>query len=88
MSRKRKTGDVRSGEAGHRGHDRQPAKGTTSRQLRARSAEAGTMKYPRHNRPDMTGPGPGREECERSKGDAHHDQRETERDMDDSLGEL
>ena len=88
MVKHRKTSRVESGEAGHQGHDRQPSKHAAPGEVQARSRESVRMKMPRHNRPDMTGPGPEREEEARSKGNAHHDQRETKRDMDEGLEEL
>jgi hypothetical protein len=77
-----KNSDIKSGEAGHQGRDRQPAQGAGAGQVQSRSEEAGAMqKNANHDRSDMVHPGPDREEGEKSKGDAHHNQRETEKHM-------
>ena len=77
----KKSGNPKAGEAGHKGFDRQPD--TRNRQkVKSRSEEATEgMKNHDHPRTDMVHPGPDREEAERSKGDAHHNQQEHEKDM-------
>ncbi|HVX85620.1 MAG TPA: hypothetical protein VH253_12630 [Phycisphaerae bacterium] len=89
-------GNAMAGEAGQRGQDRQPVKnagnhveGTAPEgaqvagagQVRGRSEEARKAMTRGEARKDMLDPGPGREEAERSKGNAHHDQHELEPEM-------
>jgi hypothetical protein len=89
------TGNVKAGEAGQSGRDRQPSSGSgggttpgsdqsaaTPGEVKRRSQEADAgMKNKSHDKSDMVHPGPNREEGERSKGDAHHDQHEKEKEM-------
>src|SRR5690242_1078003 len=90
-----KQGDEKAGEAGHGGQDRQPGKGhaqkpeneqtaATPPQVKSRSDKAKAVQAPQrapHEQADALHPGPNRDERERSKGDLHHDQHETEKEM-------
>ena len=77
----KKSGNVKAGEAGHKGFDRQPDT-IAPAEVKERSTEAKAgMKNQDHQHSDMIHPGPDREEGERSKGDAHHNQREREKEM-------
>jgi hypothetical protein len=90
------SGNVGAGEAGQRGQDRQPVKGTgsevrspapeggdvaTSGQVRRRSDAAASGMKGGQARKDQLDPGPDREEAEKSKGNAHKDQQEHEPEM-------
>jgi hypothetical protein len=96
MGASKSGGNVNAGEAGQRGQDRQPVKGTGAEvrtpapeggdvagpgQVRGRSDAAAAGMKGGHARKDQLDPGPDREESEKSKGDVHHDQHEHEREM-------
>jgi hypothetical protein len=91
--------DYRSGEAGQQGRDRQPNREPTKSkfspdpgeipspaQVEQRSKEAAAK--PGHDRPDLVHPGPGREDAEISKGNAHHKQHEPQPDMQKEVEDL
>jgi hypothetical protein len=96
------SGNIRSGEAGHQGHDRQPSNDVRKsasaspdpsevakpNEVAARSQEATTLQHKTSHTPDIAHPGPGRLEAERSKGDAHHDGNEREKDMQKKIEKL
>jgi hypothetical protein len=86
-----------AGVAGQRGQDRQPVRDAGNHvdgpapegeqvaeagEVRDRSEEAKEGMKGGYARKDMLNPGPGREEAERSKGNAHHNQHELEPEMD------
>lgn len=95
----RNPGNPQSGEGGHRERDRQaskqetpqkspldPADAPAPKTAQKRSEQA--MQKPPDARGDQLHPGPWRDELEKSKGDLHHDQHETEKDMDDAVEDL
>ena len=88
--------NVGAGEAGHQGQDRQPVKdvgkkvqGTAPEgedvagpgQVHGRSEDAAALEKSGAARKDQLKPGPEREEAQKSKGNAHHNQHETEPEM-------
>jgi hypothetical protein len=101
MSTRESSGNPNAGEAGHQGQDRQPVKETKSAvrnpdpgeaaspsQVEARSKEAGEMQKKAAATTDFNYPGPDRLEAEKSKGNAHHNQREKEPDMQKKVEKL
>ena len=92
---RRVSGHPHAGEAGHRGHDRQPVhnganavdrnpepeEAATPREVARRSHEAEKLGKKVEDGVDYNHPGPDRMEAERSKGHVHHDQHECETDM-------
>ncbi len=87
---------VGAGEAGHQGQDRQPVKNVGKKvhgtapegeevaqagQVHTRSDDAAALQKGGAARKDQLKPGPERDEAQKSKGNAHHDQRETEPEM-------
>jgi hypothetical protein len=95
-------GNIRSGEAGHQGHDRQPSNDISKsgsaapdaseaakpQEVAARSNEATALQHKKGRTADIAHPGPERFEAERSKGDAHHDGNELEKDMQKKIENL
>jgi len=91
---------AQSGESGQQGHDRQPGndiqrsadrtpdeqEAATPRQVQRRSKKATTRKPVAACDPNH--PGPQRDESQKSKGNAHHDQREPQPDMQDEVEEI
>jgi hypothetical protein len=92
---KRVSGHPNAGEAGHQGQDRQPVhngaksadrnpepeEAASPREVARRSQEAEALSKKTEDGVDYNHPGPDRLDAERSKGNAHHDQRERETDM-------
>jgi hypothetical protein len=92
---RRVSGHPHAGEAGHQGQDRQPVhngtksternpdpdEAATPREVARRSHEAKELSTQVDDGVDYNHPGPDRLEAEKSKGNAHHDQRERETDM-------
>jgi hypothetical protein len=101
-SGKEAEGNVLSGAAGHQGQDRQPSndvrksagaapdasEAAKPQDVAARSKEATTLQHKIGQTPDIAHPGPERFEAERSKGDAHHDGNEREKDMQKRMEKL
>ena len=64
-------GDVKAGESGHSGRDRQPA-GSSPGGVKSRSNEADAgKKNKEHQTADQVHPGPNRGGGKRSKGESH-----------------